>query len=144
MATELTVHAVHHGEMRVVAQAGQHTVKIDYLMPHAASELIGPTPLQLLLASLAGCSATTVAWLLRRRKLAVAHLEVDVKGSRRSEHPTVITDISMEFVLNGDGLDEKSVAEALRESEELYCPVWNMLKQSTPIKATFRIAPAQT
>jgi putative redox protein len=88
MTTELSVHAVHQGGMRVLAGTSSHKVLMDY--PLQAGETgKGLTPLQMLLASLAACAANSVALLLKRMNQPVVGLEVDAHGLRRQEHPTV-------------------------------------------------------
>jgi uncharacterized OsmC-like protein len=59
---------------------------------------------------------------------------------RREQHPTVLTDISLEFVISGK-VDPEAVRKSLKISADQLCPVWNMLKGTTPINATFRIVP---
>lgn len=138
MTTELTVHAVHQGDMRIVATARNHAIQMDY--PRSAQdETIGATPLELILASLAGCAGNTMALLLRKDQQPFEDLEVIAHGQRREEHPTVITEIHLEFLLKGKGLDSASVRKALDLAEARICPVWAMLKGSTPITSTIRI-----
>lgn len=103
-----------------------HEVRIDYLPPHGQDD--GFMSTELLLLSLAGCSAQTVLAVLRKRRKTVSAFEVRASGTRRDEHPTVFTNIRLEYRLRGKGLDRASVEKAIRMSEEKYCPVWAMLK----------------
>jgi putative redox protein len=96
------------------------------------------TPLRLLLASLAGCSGSSVAALLRRDGQPVERVEVTACGQRRDEHPTVITEIDLAFVVHGD-VDPARVEHALRLSEAQICPVWAMLKAGTPVSSSFTV-----
>ena len=137
MPSELSVHAVHQGEMRISAVAGDHTVEMDY--PMGGGDCSAFTPLQLLLASLAGCSGNTMALLLRRHEQQVSGLEVRAVGARRDEHPTVLTAIDLEFTVRGTGLDEDVIQRSLAVAEEHLCPVWAMLKDGTPITASLRV-----
>jgi putative redox protein len=138
MPTELTIHAVNRGGMVVTAGDGRHTVTMDYPMPGTESEkLAGLTPLRMLLASLAACSGNTLAVLLRKMRQPVGDVEVDARGLRREEHPTVITEIALEFTVHGAGVEPAAVEKALAISEEQMCPVWAMLKDGTPIIATY-------
>jgi putative redox protein len=140
MPTELTIHAVNRGGMVVTAGDGRHTVTMDYPMPGTESEkLAGLTPLRMLLASLAACSGNTLAVLLRKMRQPVGDVEVDARGLRREEHPTVITEIALEFTVHGAGVEPAAVEKALAISEEQVCPVWAMLKGGTPIASTYRI-----
>lgn len=138
MASELSVHAVHLGEMRVLAKSGNREVLTDYPLM-AGRPLEGFTSLELLLASLSTCATNSVLALLKRRmNQPVTGLDVYARGLRREEHPTVLTEISLEFVVSGK-VDPEAVKKSLKISADQLCPVWNMLKGTTPIKATFRL-----
>jgi putative redox protein len=140
MPSELHIHAENHGGMQVTAGDGIHSVTMDYAMADdEGTELAGLTPLRMLLASLAACSVNSLAALLRRMDQPVDAVEVDVRGLRRDEHPTVITEISLEFVVRGGGVDPAAVERALAISEERICPVWAMLKPGTQIAAMWRL-----
>jgi len=139
MKTELKVRAIHQGGMRVLASDEQFQVSMDYPMD-ADENPIGPTPLTMPLASLAACSLNSVAIVLKKMQQPAAGLEVEVHGARRTEHPTVLTDISLEFTVKGS-VDPAAVARALQMSEERLCPVWAMLKTSTRIRAGFHMEP---
>jgi putative redox protein len=137
--TELSVRAVHRGGMRVYASDGEFHVSMDY--PQQEGEItIGPTPLTMLLASLAACSLNSVVVILKKMQQPLEGLGVEVRGARRTEHPTLLTDISLEFTVKG-AVDPTAMAHALKLSEERLCPVWNMLKGSTAIKAGFNMQP---
>jgi putative redox protein len=138
MPTELSVHAVQNGPMEFAISDGDHEVTIDYPLPGNEQELKGMTPLRLLLASLAGCSGSSVAALLRRDGQPVRRVEVAARGQRRDEHPTVITEIDLAFTVYGD-VDPERVRHALDVSEAQICPVWAMVKAGTPVTSTFTV-----
>jgi putative redox protein len=138
MPTELSVHAVQQGPMAFAISDGEHGVNVDYPLPGTDGELQGMTPLRLLLASLAGCSGSSVAVLLRRDGQPVERVEVEARGQRRDEHPTVMTSIDLAFTVHGD-VDPARVEHALRLSEAQICPVWAMLKAGTPVSSSFTI-----
>lgn len=138
MPSELSVHAVQQGPMAFAISDGEHEITVDYPLPTSEGELKGMTPLRLLLASLAGCSGSSVAALLRRDGQPVTGVEVAARGQRRDEHPTVITSIELEFVVKG-AVDPARVEHALKLSETHICPVWAMLRTGTPITSSYRI-----
>jgi len=112
MPSELTVHAVQQGPMEFALSDGEHEVTIDYPLPGSDGDLKGMTPLRLLLASLAGCSGSSIAVLLRRDGQPVKRVEVTARGQRRDEHPTVMTSIDLEFAVYG-AVDPARVEHAL-------------------------------
>ena len=138
MKTELMVRAVHLGEMRVSASDGEFEVKMDYPLTDG-EPTTGPTPLTMLLASLAACSLNSVAVVLRKMQQPFTGIQVEARATRKTEHPTVLADISLRFLIEGK-VDPVAVGRALQLSEERLCPVWNMLKSSTTIEASFQMS----
>jgi putative redox protein len=135
MPSELHVSAVNHGEMRISASAREHVISMDY--PISSGTDI--TPLETLLASLAACSGNSLAFLLRKSQQPLDGVEVNVHGHRRDEHPTILTDIELEFVVHGTEVEPAAVERAIKMSEEHLCPVWCMLKDGTSITSSFTI-----
>ncbi len=119
------------------ARSGK-TVEIDFATEGA--EVAGFLPLELLLASLAGCSGQVVAGLLKRMGQEVGELRVAAHGVKREIHPTVLTAVELRFEFHGGRVDAASVEKAIALSEDRFCPVWAMLKTAMPIKATFDFA----
>ena len=137
MSNEYAVRAVHKQGMHFVASIGDRLVSLDYPLTQGDAGA-GPRPLEMLLACLASCAGGTVVALLRRAGQSFDGLTVNARGVRRSEHPTVFTEIGLEFVVDG-GVDSKVLADILEQAETRICPVWVMLKASTPITASFRL-----
>jgi putative redox protein len=135
---EIVTEVVHHGGMRFegMSRSGR-TVELD--CARGGETAAGYTPLELLLASLAGCSGQVVVGLLKRMGQEVAGFRVVARGVKKDIHPAVFTSIALEFEFSGGRLEPASVEKALALSEERYCPVWAMLKASVPIKAEFRL-----
>jgi len=138
MPTELSVHAIHQGNMRITASNGTYSLPMDYPLK-AGEPVAGLKPLEVLLAALAGCAGNSLAILLKKLGQPYTGLEVRVKGTRREEHPTVFTQIALEFLVRGKNVDPAKVEKAIKQSEELICPVWTMLKPGVKIISSFTI-----
>ena len=138
MITDLHVRAVHRGQMRVTASAGEHAVEMDYPLAEGDAKS-GLTPLETLLSALSACAANTLILVLAKMQQTVEGLEVIADAHRRTDHPTVLTDIALAFELRGADLDPAAVERAMTIAEDQLCPVWAMLKPGTPITASFRI-----
>jgi putative redox protein len=115
-------------------------ITMDYFPPLGDGE--GYTGLELLLMSLAACSASTVVPLLRRMKKSVADFQVQARGIRRERHPTVFEKIFLEFILVSPDATENDLRQAIQMSEETFCPVWAMLKNSAAISYVCKANPA--
>jgi putative redox protein len=112
-------------------------VTFDYGPPLGEGQ--GYTPLESLLMSLAVCSVTSVVYLLRKMRKNIAAFKVNAKGTRREVHPTALTKIYLEFILNSPDVTDADIQKAIRLSEETYCPVWAMLKNNVEIITEYKI-----
>lgn len=141
MGKEVRAEIVFREGMRFDGVSGRSgaTVAVDFAPE--GQPLGGFAPLELLLASLAGCSGQVVVGLLKRMGQEVAGLTVRARGAKKEVHPTVLTDIELEFEFRGGRLDGPSVEKALALSEDRFCPVWAMLKAAAPIRASYRLLP---
>ncbi len=141
MPSEISAQVMLEEKVRFAGQVRDlPTVVMDYTPP--LGDGAGMTGLETLLLSLAGCSGTSVISLLRKMKQPVTGLQVQAHGTRRDEHPTVLTQIELTFIVSGTGVDSAAVQRAIALSEEQLCPVWAMLKPCTPITSSFQIVQA--
>jgi putative redox protein len=102
-----------------------------------ASEMIGPSPMEALALSLAGCTAMDVISILQKKQQAVTGFEVRVHADRAQDYPKVYTHAALEYRVAGRGVDEQAVTRAIQLSIEKYCPVHAMLSQAFPIALTY-------
>ncbi|HVF92095.1 MAG TPA: OsmC family protein [Blastocatellia bacterium] len=102
--------------------------------------LSAPTPMELLLISLGGCTGADVIGILEKKRQKVTGYEIEVRGERRAEHPRIYTSIEVVHRLRGRNLDPKSVAHAIELSETKYCSVSAMLASSAAITTRFEIS----
>ena len=112
-------------------------VTFDYDPPLGDGQ--GYTGLEMLLMSLAACSATSVVALLRKMGKSVGGFHVNARGTRRETHPTSFDKIFLEFVVTSSDAGEADVKKAIQLSEESVCPVWAMVKGNVEIQVEFRI-----
>ena len=120
--------------MRVDVQVRDRLIKMDYPAAPGAD----PTPLEVLLASLAACAANTLRLVLcRKMGLPIESLEVEARAERRAEHPTVLTTIKLVYHLRGEGLAAETIDRALRIAEDQLCPVLAMLRPGTQITSSW-------
>ncbi len=87
----------------------------------------GPAPMQLLLYAAGACSGIDVVHILRKMRVDVKRLAVDVSGERRDEDPRRFESIHLTFHVEGDGLDESKAGRAVQLSVAKYCSVVHSL-----------------
>ncbi len=93
----------------------------------------GPTPMENLLLALAGCTGMDVVSILRKMRIPLEGLQIDVTGERAADHPRVFTGIHLHYSLRGAGLGAESAERAVTLSLDKYCSVAAMLKRTAQI-----------
>lgn len=99
----------------------------------------GMSPSELLLLSLASCSAYDVVGILQKKRAQLAGLEVNVQGEQEKEPPWPYRRITMEFIVRGRGLSDKAVADAIHLSENKYCSVAATLRPAVEITTSYQV-----
>ncbi|HEV8538655.1 MAG TPA: OsmC family protein [Bacteroidota bacterium] len=98
-----------------------------------------PRPKELLLMALGGCTASDVVPILKKKRVPLENLEIRLTANVREEHPQVFTDIHIEYVFYGDGIDPRDVERAIELSTTKYCSASAMLRASVKITHSYRI-----
>jgi len=137
MTKEVTLKQV-DGITFVAKGNSNHWVVMDGT-PDYGGSLAGSTPKELLLMALAGCTSSDVIPILKKKRVPLEGYEVFVKGVERQEHPKIFTEIHVEYVFYGEGINPADVERAIELSDTKYCSVSAILKASVPIKHTYRI-----
>ena len=89
-------------------------------------------PMQLLLVSLASCSAIDILNILYKKKQIVDDFEVDVDSERYPDPPTTFKTITVTIKVTGD-IDPIKLEKAIQLTRDKYCSVYHMLKQASTI-----------
>jgi putative redox protein len=121
------------GKMQFVGQAGDSPgVFID-----STEGKSGPTPMEVLLMGVAGCTAMDVIWIMKKRRAEVTGFRVHVTGEQAEEYPKRYTRILIEYVLEGKGLSPKDVERAITLSMTKYCSA--TASMAAPVETRYRI-----
>jgi putative redox protein len=100
----------------------------------------GPKPIELVAVALAGCTAFDVITILRQKyHQKVTGYEVRVEADQAERPPQVFTAVRIVHVVTGYEIDHAAVEEAIRLSEEKYCSVGAMVKQTASLQTTYEI-----
>lgn len=102
----------------------------------------GPSPMELLLVALGGCTGMDVISILRKMRQDVTGYDVRVRGTQVDAHPRVYAEIIVEHTLTGRRLDPALVHRAVELSSTRYCPVGATIGAATPITHVVHIVEA--
>jgi putative redox protein len=103
----------------------------------------GPSPMEMLLIGLGGCTGMDVISILRKKRQVVTAYRVEVTARVSTDYPHVYTDIAIRHVVQGNAVSEPAVRHAIELSETKYCGAHAMLKQAAQISSTYEIAQEQ-
>jgi putative redox protein len=98
----------------------------------------GPSPMELVLIGLCGCTGYDVASILTKKHESFTGLEVRAEAERAPEPPTVYTQIKLVYRVTGK-VSRKAVEDAVRLSKEKYCSVSAMLEKTAQITSEIEL-----
>lgn len=99
----------------------------------------GPSPMELVLVGLAGCTAMDVVDILEKKRLHVTGFEVKVEGTRAETYPMVYDCIDVVYTIRGKNIPPRAVEQAIHLSEDKYCSVGAMLGKTAQIHHRYEI-----
>lgn len=99
----------------------------------------GPSPMDALLLALAGCMGADVLMILRKGRVPVNALEVEVEGDRRDEPPRRFTALRLVYRISGPGAEHEAKMErAAALSRDRYCSVLHSLRPDLDVTIDIR------
>ena len=116
--------------MQFVGVSGSgHSVTMDTSAKNGGSDS-APTPMELILLGVGGCSSVDVIGILKKSRQDVLDCQVELEAERVDEIPAVFSKIHMHFVVTGRDLKESHVSRAVAMSAEKYCSASIMLSKA--------------
>lgn len=95
-----------------------------------------PTPMELILLGLIGCTGVDVASILKRMRQPLEALEVTADSERAENHPKVYTRIHLTYHVKGD-IEPDKLARAIELSETQFCSASAMLGKTVEITSEY-------
>ena len=94
-----------------------------------SSDAKGPSPMELILIGLGGCTAYDVVSILQKARQDVVDCQIKLEAERAPTVPSVFTKIHIHFLVSGRNLKESQVLRAIELSAEKYCSASLMLER---------------
>jgi putative redox protein len=98
-----------------------------------------PTPMETVLASLAGCTSFDVVSILKKKRQDISGYCVEAEAERSEEPPEVFTKIHIKYIVKGKNISKEAVERAIQLSHEKYCSVGAMLRKTAEITTSYEI-----
>lgn len=92
-----------------------------------------PSPLELILAAVGGCSSIDVVMILQKGRNNISDCRCELVAERADAVPSVFTKIKAHYVVSGKNLKFTAVQRACELSIEKYCSAAIMLSKSVEI-----------
>ncbi len=111
-----------------------HTVVLS-----TPDEGVGVKPSEMLLVALASCTAVDVVEILEKKKVKLTLLEISATAEQDQDPPWAFRKIHLLYKVQGEGLTEKAVAQAIELSETKYCSVAATIRGVADITTSYEI-----
>lgn len=123
------------GRQFVATSGSGHHMLLD-----DAAGATGPKPVELMAVALAGCTAFDVITILRQKHhQKITGYEVRVEADQVERPPQVFAEVRIHHVITGFEVDSAAVELAIHLSEDKYCSVGAMVKQTATLHTTYEI-----
>ncbi|MEW6334049.1 MAG: OsmC family protein [Thermodesulfobacteriota bacterium] len=115
------------------------TTPQGYDLDFDADAQLGCKPTESLLLSLGGCMAIDIVSILRKMRMDVGGLRIDITGERNPDPPQYFKEVEMTLHLAGRNLDSRRIERAIALSREKYCSVYNSLRPDLDLKVRYTL-----
>lgn len=98
-----------------------------------------PTPMEMLLVSVAACTAADVISILIKKRQDVTDYRVEIEGDRKEEHPRAYTKFRIHHIVYGRNVSAQAVERSIELSETKYCSVAATVRPTAEITTDYEI-----
>jgi putative redox protein len=116
------------------SQSG-HTFTLDATAEHES----GPSPMEVVLAALCGCTSVDVVSILQKKREPITGLTVSATAEQAPAPPRIFTAIHLVYRIAGK-VSKKAAEDAVALSKTRYCSVSLMLEKAAKIDYSIEYA----
>jgi putative redox protein len=135
----MKISTTYQGGMRFSNQDSIHVVMDAALDSGGKGE--APTPKQLVLHGLAGCTGMDVATILAKKGVTYESFSIDVEAEQTTVHPKVFKQIKVTYRFVANPSDRPAIERAVELSRGTFCGVSAMLEKTAEIETAITIDP---
>ena len=130
VATSLTW----RGDLRFAASTKGGELTLD------GDSRAGPSPVDALAASLAGCMAADVVDILVKGRHPLEALTANLVAERSATSPRRFLRVTLKFLVRGE-VPGPAIDRALNLSRDKYCSVWHSLRPDIELLTSYEVVP---
>jgi putative redox protein len=120
------------GGLRFSTKIRKHQFMMDSISDPQSQDA-GPTPKELLLAGICGCTGMDVASILAKMRLQIDSCEVSGQTETTESHPSIFKEVHLQFLIAGPQIKAEQAMKAVVLSMTKYCGVSAMVAEASPI-----------
>ncbi|MFN7825326.1 MAG: OsmC family protein [Pseudobdellovibrionaceae bacterium] len=120
-------------KMHFSAKIRQHEHGMD-AKAESGGEDSAPSPKELLLSSIAGCTAMDVVSLMKKMRVDFTEFRVSAEAETTESHPRVFKVVQLKFLVNGGAPDLEKIKKSVDMSLTKYCGVSAMVSKVSPLE----------
>ncbi|MFD2618479.1 OsmC family protein [Terrilactibacillus laevilacticus] len=103
----------------------------------SGDESYGFRPYQLMIASLAGCSASVMRKIFLKKKLKIEDITIQADVTREVEEPKKIEKVHLHFLIKGDNLEGKM--DRILALTRKYCSMVQSVEKQIEVVETYEL-----
>lgn len=130
------IETLHHTGMSFRTEYDGGKVVFMDAKPEVGGQGLGPSPKQLLLQALAGCTGMDVVSLLKKMRVEYSDFSIEVEGHLTEEHPITFHTIEMVYKIKTAEEFRPKFEKAVSLSQDRYCGISAMLGKAAKLKKT--------
>ena len=135
---KITLEQIRGTTFAALADSGHWTVLDTSAKDDGAQGATGH--MEMVLNALGSCSGIDILLILKKMRVQIDDLQINLKADRAEEHPKVLRKVHIEYVFSGESIKEKDVERAIQLSLATYCSVAGMVRETAEITTSYEIS----
>lgn len=118
-------------ELYIAENENGNTLHIDMRNPNEKQSL---GPVEMMLASVAGCAAVDIVSMLKKKRKTFIDLTVETSGVRREDHPRSLTHITSKYTLYSPDTSLETFEKVAKMATDKYCSAASSVKAEIKVE----------
>ena len=129
----------HSGNMSFIGKSDSNHWVIMDTTKKIGGEEASVRPMELILIGLGGCTGIDVISILNKMRVKLDKFEVNIEAEQAEDYPKVFRKIHIEYIFHGEDLKKENLERAIKLSQEKYCSVSAMLRNTAELTYLYKI-----